>query len=278
MVPFLETIESPILLCNVDSSEEPEFIKYEKSMVIERAGRKIGIIGVILKNTPGISSSGKLRFLDEPSSVKAEAEILKDQGIDIIIVLSHCGLDVDKKIAADGGEYIDIIVGGHSHTFLYTGNNPGIPGTVHGSYPTLITQTGGHRVLIVQAAAYTKLVGDIVLYFDEQGIIQNWEGNPFYLGPEIVPDPSVHEALLPWKFAVDDLGNRIIGFSMTDLPQQGCNYRECPLGNLIADAYVDSCTYMAEPGHWTYAAVGLSNTGGIRVSLFKGGTSIIYLI
>ncbi|XP_065093728.1 apyrase-like [Ochlerotatus camptorhynchus] len=278
VVPFMETLESPILLCNIDSSDEPEFVKYEKSMVIERAGRKIGIIGVILKSTPGMSNPGKLRFLDEPSSVKAEAQILKDQGIDIIIVLSHCGLEVDKKIAADGGEYIDIIVGGHSHTFLYTGNNPGIPGTVHGSYPTLFTQTGGHRVLIVHAAAYTKLVGDIVLYFDEQGIIQSWEGNPFYLGPEVVPDPSVLEALLPWKVAVDELGNRKIGSTMTDLSQQGCNYRECALGDLIADAYVDSCTYMAEYGHWTYAAIGLSNTGGIRVSLFKGDLSYKSLI
>lgn len=243
-------------------------------MIIERAGRKIGIIGVILRSTSSISNSGKLRFLDEPASVKEEAQKLKDDGVDIIIVLSHCGVDVDKKIAANGGENIDIIVGGHSHSFLYSGNNPGIPGTVHGAYPTIVNQTGGHRVLIVQASAYTKLVGDIVVYFDDQGIIQRWEGNPFYLGPEVEKDSDVDDALKPWKIAVDELGNRVIGTTLTDLPQTGCNYRECALGNLIADSYVDSCTYLAETGHWTYAAIGLTNTGGIRMSLFKGGKAI----
>ncbi|XP_055627312.1 apyrase-like [Toxorhynchites rutilus septentrionalis] len=278
VVPFLDAIVSPILLCNVDNNEEPSFHQYNNSMVIERAGRKIGIIGVILRSTSSISNSGRLRFLDEPSSVKEEAQKLKDAGVNIIIVLSHCGVDVDKKIAANGGENIDIIVGGHSHSFLYSGNNSGIPGTVHGAYPIIVNQTGGHRVLIVQASAYTKLVGDIVVYIDDQGIIQRWEGNPYYLGPEVEKDKEVDDALAPWKTAVDELGNRVIGITLTDLPHTGCNYRECALGNMIADSYVDSCTYFAEPGHWTYAAIGLTNTGGIRMSLFKGGLSYKTLI
>lgn len=50
-----------------------------------------------------------------------EAERLKSQGVDIIIVLSHCGLDVDRIMAAKC-PLIDLVVGGHSHTFLYTGD------------------------------------------------------------------------------------------------------------------------------------------------------------
>lgn len=50
-----------------------------------------------------------------------EARRLKSRGIDIIIVLSHCGLDVDRIMAAKC-PLIDLIVGGHSHTFLYSGN------------------------------------------------------------------------------------------------------------------------------------------------------------
>lgn len=49
-----------------------------------------------------------------------EARRLKSQGVDIIIVLSHCGLDVDRIMAAKC-PLIDLVVGGHSHTFLYTG-------------------------------------------------------------------------------------------------------------------------------------------------------------
>lgn len=50
-----------------------------------------------------------------------EAGRLKSQGVDIIIVLSHCGLDVDRIMAAKC-PLIDLVVGGHSHTFLYTGD------------------------------------------------------------------------------------------------------------------------------------------------------------
>ena len=44
--------------------------------------------------------------------------------INKIIAIGHAGIDMDKKIAkeVDG---IDIVVGGHSNTFLYTGNGQG---------------------------------------------------------------------------------------------------------------------------------------------------------
>ena len=73
-----------------------------------------------LTNYQTISRTGKLKFLDEVESVNDEARRLKSQGIDIIIVLSHCGLKVDRIMAAKC-PLIDVIVGGHSHTFLYSG-------------------------------------------------------------------------------------------------------------------------------------------------------------
>lgn len=43
-----------------------------------------------------LASTGKLRFTDEIEAVKYEAEKLHEQGVDIIIVLSHCGLDIEQ--------------------------------------------------------------------------------------------------------------------------------------------------------------------------------------
>ena len=53
-------------------------------------------------------------------SVRSAVEELKKQNIDKIIAVGHSGIEMDKKIAkeVDG---VDIVVGGHSHTFLYTG-------------------------------------------------------------------------------------------------------------------------------------------------------------
>lgn len=38
------------------------------------------------------------------------------------------------------------------------------------------------QVLIVQAAAYTAFLGEIKLYFDDEGDLVRWEGNPHFVG------------------------------------------------------------------------------------------------
>jgi len=53
-------------------------------------------------------------------SLKKETKKLRENGVKIIICLSHSGIEKDKEIAKEV-EDIDIVVGGHSHTFLYSG-------------------------------------------------------------------------------------------------------------------------------------------------------------
>ena len=59
-------------------------------------------------------------FYNEIESVRRCAQELKTRKINKIIALGHSGIDVDKMIAQNVEE-IDIVVGGHSNTFLYTG-------------------------------------------------------------------------------------------------------------------------------------------------------------
>ena len=59
--------------------------------------------------------------MDEVTTVNGLASALKQQGVNIIIALSHAGLDVDRLVAAKAAD-IDVIVGGHSHSLMYTGN------------------------------------------------------------------------------------------------------------------------------------------------------------
>ena len=62
-----------------------------------------------------------VKFLPEVDSVRSAVDELNKLGINKIIAVGHAGIDVDKKIAkeVDG---VDIVVGGHTNTFLYTGN------------------------------------------------------------------------------------------------------------------------------------------------------------
>lgn len=61
-----------------------------------------------------------VRFLDEISCIREEARKLKSQGVPIVIGLGHVGIDLDIKIAANVAD-IDVIIGGHTNTFMYTG-------------------------------------------------------------------------------------------------------------------------------------------------------------
>jgi len=120
--------------------------------------------------------------------LRAEATHLREtEGVNIIIALSHCGLDVDRLIAAGVGEDIDVIVGGHSHTFLYNGTKSPGPDYAQDTYPVVVTQDSGHVVLIVQASAYTKYIGDITVYFDADGTITRWNGQPIFVDNDIIP-------------------------------------------------------------------------------------------
>ena len=47
---------------------------------------------------------------------------MKKEGVEILIALGHSGYELDVQMAAEIGE-LDVVVGGHSHTFLWTGEN-----------------------------------------------------------------------------------------------------------------------------------------------------------
>lgn len=270
----MQTLKSPIVASNIDDSLEPTFQNlYKKSEIIVRDGRKIGLVGAVVAATMEISSPGKLIFLNEIESVRQEADRLKaEDNVDIIVVLSHCGLVIDRQMALEGGLNIDVIVGGHSHTFLYNGTDPG-PDRASDTYPIVVQQTPSHKVLIVQASAYAKYVGDLIVYFDEDGELQEHQGNPIFLSNDIVEDPDIIEALKPWKEAVDLVGNREVGIVKTQLNRADCAFEECNFGNFVTDSFVDyfiNDPEYQEEGSWAYATIGMTNAGGIRTTISPG--------
>ncbi|XP_043280622.1 apyrase [Venturia canescens] len=268
VVPFLQNVKAPVVVTNIDASDEPTFQGLTKnSTIIVRDGRKIGVIGVVLSTFDEIASTEKLKFLDEVESVNLEAEKLKrNEAVDIIVVLSHCGIEVDKKMA-ENCPSVDVIVGGHSHTFLYSGPPPFID-TAEDEYPVEVRQKDTNRtVLIVQAAAYTKYLGNLTVWFDNDGEIVDWEGDPILLGQGIRQDPQILKALEPWKTAVDSIGKKEIGTTKVVL-RNDCRKNECNLANFVTDAMVDAWMNEAENGsYWTYAAVACTNSGGLRTPI-----------
>lgn len=136
-----------------------------------------------------------------------------------------------------------------------------------------MTQDGGKRVLIVQASAYTKYLGDITLYFDDDGIVQHFEGQPHFMGPDVVPDVEVVAALQPWKEIVDLAGRRVVGSIKFPASQNNCYNQECLMGTIQAESMLATAHELPlddDDEGWTYATMAFTNPGGVRGSFAAG--------
>ncbi len=172
---IVDNAKFPLLSANIDFSGIPDLKEKIKPYIIKEIdGEKVGIIGLTTPDTEKISNPGnKVKFEDYIAVAQKMVDELKEKGVNKIIVLSHLGYRNDK-ILAEKVEDIDIIVGGHSHTLL------GSFGKLHlfsqGPYPTVIGNNG-KPVLIVQAWEYGKVVGDLKVKFDDNGVITCWSNS-----------------------------------------------------------------------------------------------------
>lgn len=163
--------------------------------------------------------------------------MLHDQGIKIIVVISHCGIDVDQAMAEEAGEHIDIIIGGHSHTLLWPSQKkyPG-PDNIEGEYPLVIRpqKFPNRGILIVTSYCHGRILGLIKTKFNVEGEIFAWQANPEYLDKHIPEDPQIKQEILKWRSEVDKYADREIGVSNVLLTGKKCRFGECTLGNFLA--------------------------------------------
>ncbi|KAM3963824.1 apyrase [Aphomia sociella] len=270
LVPYLERLNSTMLGANVNTTFEPTMTPYIKNhVVVTRNNRRIGIIGVLLQTFS--APIGNVIMEDEVEAINREAAILTADGVDIIILLSHVGYTSDLNMATRISSDVDIIVGAHSHTLLFNGETPSghNPG---GEYPTVVTQSNGHRIPVVQAYCYTRYLGNIKLFIDDDGIVQRWEGVPIYLGTSIVPDARIVEKLEPWRIEVDSVGKEVLGSTVARL-DRSCYQRECSLGSWACDGFLEELMPRAQGSAWGYGHVCMINAGGLRVQIDPGNVT-----
>lgn len=153
------------------------------STVLERGGQKIGIVGLTIAHKTKISSSpdADTTFEDETVAAQRQIDLLRAQGVNKIVLLSHIGYELDKQVAAQLSG-VDVVVGGDSHTLLGpdTLKARGV-GNPAGSYPTRLTDKDGKTVCVVQAWEYAQVVGELNVTFDERGDVQSCTGTPHVL-------------------------------------------------------------------------------------------------
>ncbi|EWY37451.1 hypothetical protein N825_17730 [Skermanella stibiiresistens SB22] len=259
--PYLDAVSWPVLSANLDASREPKLKgRVKPYTIIQKDGQRIGVVGLTTHDTPITSSPGPtVAFRDETAVLgKAVAE-LKARGVDKIIALTHIGYSEDQALAAtvDG---VDVYVGGHSHTFLETGNDKAA-----GPYPTVVRTPSGAPALVVQVGAYGTHLGQLDVTFDGAGVATAWEGRPIALSSDVPRDPAVQEKITQLSAPLAQLRRQPVGQATVELvgTSDACRFDECNLGNLIADAML-----WATRDQGTRIAI--QNGGGIRTGIPAG--------
>lgn len=258
---FIDSVGLTVLSANIDASADPDLAgKISPYTVLDVNGEQVGVIGLTTDTTPFSSSPGDtVTFGEYVASLEPVIAELEALGVNKIVLLSHIGYADDQTLAAaiDG---IDVIVGGHSHTLLAN--------TIEGAsgpYPTIVNSPSGAPVLIVQAEAYGKYLGNLEVTFDADGMASAWQGEPILLDASVTEDPDVLARVQALGQPLAELRNTVVGQSAIDLDgsRTSCRFGECTMGNLITDAMLWATQNDG-------AQIAIENGGGIRASLPEG--------
>ncbi len=228
LASLIDNTNCKMLALNVKADENsPLANKFKKSVIVENNGEKVGLIGIApsdmfdrVKMSNSLSSI-KVANIDETIKlVQQEVDNLKKQGINKIALLSHSGIDNDKKIISmtDG---IDIIFGGHTHNL--------IEGITEGK--NLFYSKSGEPVIMTQAGKNGDYIGILNVDFDKNGIIKRVQNN-------VIPTSPYNRPLYV-KDAVEKIIGKpeIVGRVGEAVPMpKHILIEDNPHGNLIADA------------------------------------------
>lgn len=270
---FIEHAEFPFVSSNVNFSADALLTQKFKNevtrdakdatiypaIIMEVDGEQVGLIGLTTEDTANIASPGDVTFENAVQKAKDTVAMLKNEGINKIVVLSHLGYDVDVNLAKEV-EGIDIIVGGHSHTKLDL---------------AVVDRSDSEPKLIVQTGEKGQFLGQLEVVFDDEGVLQEWNSSLISVDEKdsneqyvIQPDPEALQILnTKYKPGVEELKQTEVGTTEVKLNGVRADVRtkETNLGNLIADGMLD-----AAQAAGTNAVIALQNGGGIRESIEAG--------
>jgi 5'-nucleotidase len=194
----------PYIAANTVTRDGGELIlpPYE---IVERAGVKVGFIGVTTVDTPYFLLSGfarQYRWLDISDSVNRWVPELRRRGVEAIVVLAHAGAFQEGQSAAGEvvdearqmDDAVDVIVAGHTHS------------------PLNLVVDGK---LVVEALSYGVAFDRVRVEVDRQsGDVVNAAGGVLatrHAGVE--PDPEIAQLVKRYADSVAPLGDRVVGHS-----------------------------------------------------------------
>ena len=202
---------------------------FQSHHIMEVDGMKILFIGILTESVLTMAKKeeligGFVDIHDAVSEVERICGAYNAMDIDCTVLLTHIGFEEDKQLAArlDPALGVDIIIGGHSHTYLTE------PEVVNG-------------ILITQAGTGTDQIGRFDLEIDTQSNrVHSFSWRSVPITDEYCPrDRALEEILGRYKSAADEKYARVITRLKRQLTHPSW-YQETELGGFLADILQES--------------------------------------
>ncbi len=234
----------PMVVTNVRYQNGESLPNSVTSMVLEREGVKVGVVGLLTDEMDELvlpQFYEGLTFEDPEDALERELPKLKAAGAEMVIALTHCGLEDDIELAEEFPGQGMLIIGGHSHDSLDG------PMEVAGNW-------------VAQAGSHGRQLGRIQVDFDTaKRAIKKVTGELLVVDPEKTPPDSEVAALVEhYKAEAEKVLGEVVGTSPEPLTR--CYHQDSTLGNWVTDAMREAVD----------ADLAFINSAGLRADLPQG--------
>ncbi len=235
----------PVLCANVKLTDGTPVAK-EAYHIYEVGALRVGVIGLLMDGLGRVVPAETMAKLQVERTVDVAKRLVAEINpqTDVIVLLTHQGLDMDRALARQIGPEVDLIVGGHCHTQL--------------AHP--LKENG---VLIVQAGCSLDALGRITLQVKDDKVVSH-DGELIPLkADDAAPGPEMKAIVDRVEAQVMGLFGEKLGTLENDWKRN--YYGESNLGNFVADA-------LREEFGADFACI---NSGSLRKNMAAGPITLL---
>ncbi|XP_064466748.1 snake venom 5'-nucleotidase-like isoform X2 [Ornithodoros turicata] len=237
LMDFAKQTKFPWLISNVVDNETGKLLANgEEYQIMERSGKKIGLIGLVEEEwlaTLATIDPSEVDYKDFVTEGRRLAHLLKyKNGVDYVIALTHMRTPNDCRLAANVDE-IDLILGGHDHVYEIK--------KINGKY--IVKSGTDFRQLSHITLTFSS--GEVSVSIKEVSVTSQYE-----------EDKELKELLSKYKDVVQGKMEEVIAHFSVDLDGRFCSIRtsETNLGNFICDVMLSA----------THSDLAILNSGTLR--------------
>ena len=175
LVKQLPHANFPFIVSNYDFSDTEMEGNYLKYKVFNKGGIKVGVfgIGIELEGLVSKNMYGNTLYQNPIEKSNYYADLLKNSlDCDLVICLSHLGFKyntkkMSDKLLASQTKNIDLIIGGHTHTFL--------------NKPVIVENLESENVQIAQVGYAGINIGRIDYFFNRKMCVKKVDGSSIFI-------------------------------------------------------------------------------------------------